>query len=82
MENDDEKAEALQNWRNRIIDLCEAKLGRKLETIELEYVGSLDSFLSLEYLQNEAELASVNELEDHLKEAISLFDVKPSGILH
>ena len=71
-----ENEELVQNWRVRIIDLCESKLGRHLIAKEIKYVNSLNTFLTLEYLQNEAELASEGELEDHLKEALSFFEIK------
>jgi hypothetical protein len=69
-----QKEELVQNWRERIIALCESKLGRKLITKEIAYIGSLDTFQALEYLQNEAELAASNELEIHLEEVVSLFE--------
>ena len=71
-----ENEELVQNWRIRIIDLYESKLGRHLIAKEIKYVNSLNTFLTLEYLQNEAELASEGELEDHLKEALSFFEIK------
>ncbi|MFT6092904.1 MAG: hypothetical protein ACJA2Q_000793 [Pseudohongiellaceae bacterium] len=69
-----EKEELVQNWRERIIALCESKLGRKLIAKEVAYISSLNTFLALEYLQNEAELAAANELEIHLEEVVSLFE--------
>lgn len=71
-----DKEELVQNWREKIIDMCKAKLGRNLTAIEIDYVNSLDTFLALEYLQNESELASMEELENHLQETVSLFEVK------
>ncbi len=69
-----QKEELVQNWRERIIALCESKLGRKLIAKEVAYISSLNTFLALEYLQNEAELAASNELEIHLEEVVSLFE--------
>ncbi|MFT4887726.1 MAG: hypothetical protein ACJA2D_002876 [Pseudohongiellaceae bacterium] len=69
-----QKKELVQNWRERIITLCESKLGRKLMAKEVDYISSLNTFLALEYLQNEAELAATNELEIHLEEVVSLFE--------
>lgn len=70
-----EDEEVVQNWRERIIALCESKLGRKFATKEIDYVNSLNSFLALEYLQNEAELAAAQELASHLDEVVSLFEI-------
>ena len=69
-----QKEELVQNWRERIIALCESKLGRKLIAKEIAYISALNTFLALEYLQNEAELAATNELEIHLEEVVSLFE--------
>jgi len=69
-----QKEELVQNWRERIIALCESKLGRKLIAKEIAYISALNTFLALEYLQNEAELAAPNELEIHLEEVVSLFE--------
>lgn len=70
-----ENEQVIQNWRERIIALCESKLGRNFVAKEVDYVNSLDTFLALEYLQNEAELASTEELSNHLGEAVSFFEI-------
>lgn len=67
--------QVIQNWRERIIALCESKLGRNLVAKEVDYVNSLDTFLALEYLQNEAELAAAEELSNHLEEVVSFFEI-------
>jgi hypothetical protein len=61
----------VNNWQQKIIDLCESKLDRELNLAELQFIRSKNSFLGLEFIEAEVSALTKMELQEFLDQGVT-----------
>lgn len=56
----------VRTWQNKIVEICESKLGRTLRSDELGAITSVGGFLALEMVEDTVRETPPDEIEQYL----------------